>query len=103
AFARTEDKVARAARTMGGGARPGSPEQAARHGGVVLLSTPWPVTLGLVDQVADSLTGRVVWDTTNPFAPDLSELVLGTTTSAGEEVARHAPDAAVVKAIPPFA
>jgi predicted dinucleotide-binding enzyme len=102
-FARTDDKVAQAARAIGGDARPGTPEQAARHGKVVLLATPWGATLDVVDTLAHALADRVVWDTTNPFAPDMSELLIGTTTSAGEEVARHAPGARVVKAIPPFA
>ena len=44
-----------------------------------------------------------MWDTTNPLKPDMSGLELGTTTSAGEEVARAAPGARVVKAVPPFA
>ena len=53
--------------------------------------------------VAAALAGKVVWDTTNPLKPDMSGLELGTTTSAGEEVARAAPGARVVKAVPPFA
>jgi 8-hydroxy-5-deazaflavin:NADPH oxidoreductase len=56
-----------------------------------------------VGTLADPLTGKIVWDTTNPFAPDMSELLIGTTTSAGEEVAKVAPGARVVKAVPPFA
>ena len=102
-FARTDDKVAQAAQAIGGGARPGSPEEAAHHGEVVLLATPWGATPDVVAKLADALAGRVVWDTTNPFAPDMSELLIGTTTSAGEEVARLAPGARVVKAVPPFA
>lgn len=53
--------------------------------------------------IGKRLAGKVVWDTTNPLKPDMSGLVIGTTTSAGEEVARAAPGARVVKAVPPFA
>jgi hypothetical protein len=102
-FARSADKVSAAAEAIGGGARAGSPEEAADHGEVVIIATPWGVTLETVDGVASRLVGKFVWDTTNPLAPDLSELTIGTTTSGGEELARALPGAIVVKAVPPFA
>ena len=102
-FARSDDKVAASAQAIGGGARPDTPEGAVRQADTVLIATPWAVTLDLVGKLAEPLAGKVVWDTTNPFAPDMSELVLGTTTSAGEEVAKQAPGARVVKAVLPFA
>jgi predicted dinucleotide-binding enzyme len=102
-FARSPEKVADAARLIGGGAERGTPEEAALFGAVIILATPWAVTLDLVKKVAPMLVGKIVWDTTNPFAPDMSELLIGTTTSAGEEIAKAAPGAKVVKAIPPFA
>ena len=37
-------------------------------------------------------------DCTNPISPDLKELIIGTTTSAGEKVAQWAKGARVVKA-----
>ena len=42
-------------------------------------------------------------DTTNPLKADMSGLEVGTTTSAGEQVAQAVPGARVVKAVPPFA
>jgi 8-hydroxy-5-deazaflavin:NADPH oxidoreductase len=102
-FARTPDKVAEAAAMIGGGAKAGTPEEAAAHGEVVILATPWAATLDIVASLAGALAGKIVWDCTNPFAPDMSELLIGTTTSAGEEVAKLAPLAQVVKAVPPFA
>ena len=102
-FARTPDKVAAAARTIGGSAQTGTPDEAARHGEVVILATPWAVTLDAVRSVADSLAGTIVWDATNPLKPDMSGLEVGTTSSGGELVAESAPAAMVVKAIPPFA
>ncbi len=102
-YARTPEKVAEAAAVIGGGARPGTPEEAAAHGEVIILATPWGVTLDVVGRLAGELAGKIVWDCTNPFAPDMSELLIGTTTSAGEEIAKAAPLARIVKAVPPFA
>ncbi|MFX7808488.1 hypothetical protein ABTK09_19870, partial [Acinetobacter baumannii] len=73
------------------------------HGEVVIVATPWGATLDAVRGLADHLVGKIVWDTTNPLSADLSELTIGTTTSAGEEVAHAIPGAIVVKAVPPFA
>ncbi len=102
-FARTPEKVAEAAAMIGGGAKAGTTEEAVAHGEVVILATPWGVTLDLVRDISRALGGKTVWDCTNPFAPDMSELLIGTTTSAGEEIAKLAPLAHVVKAVPPFA
>jgi hypothetical protein len=102
-FARTPDKVAAAAEMIGQGARAGTPEEAARHGEVVIIATPWAATLDAVRSAAPWLAGKVVWDATNPLKPDMSGLEIGTTTSGGEEVARAASGARVVKAVPPFA
>lgn len=102
-FARTPEAVSAAAEEIGGGARSGSPEEAAAHGDVVIVATPWGVTLDIVRQLAPQLGGKIIWDTTNPLKTDMSGLEIGTSTSAGEEIARAAPDAKVVKAISPFA
>jgi predicted dinucleotide-binding enzyme len=71
--------------------------QAAAGAEVVVLAVPWPAALSTVTSLAGELTGKVLLDCTNPLTADLSGLVLGTTTSAGEEVARAAPGARVVK------
>ena len=102
-FARTQDKLDAAAQTIGGSSRSGSPVEAARFGEVVIVALPWGITLEAVQGVVGELAGKVVWDTTNPLKADMSGLMIGTTTSAGEEIARGAPGARVVKAVPPFA
>lgn len=102
-FARTPDKLAEAAAMIGGRPSIGTPDEAVRFGDVVLLATPWGVTLDTVRPLADALVGKVVWDATNPLKADMSGLEVGTTTSGGEEIARTAPGARVVKAVPPFA
>jgi len=102
-FARTTDKVDAAAADIGNGARAGTPAEAVRHGEVVILATPWGAALDAVRAVAPLLAGKIVWDTTNPLNADMSGLAIGTTMSAGEEIAKAAPGARVVKAIAPFA
>jgi predicted dinucleotide-binding enzyme len=102
-FGRTPENVADAARKIGGGAEAGTLQEAARHGDVVIVATPWIVTLETIRQVTSELEGKTVWDTTNPFKTDMSGLEIGLSTSAGEEIAKAAPGANVVKAVPPFA
>ena len=99
-FAKDPAALAEAAAAMG--AQAGTPAEAAAEADVVVLTTPWAATAQAVGETG-SLAGKIVWDATNPLAPDMSGLVLGTTTSGGEEVARLAPGARVVEAIPPFA
>jgi 8-hydroxy-5-deazaflavin:NADPH oxidoreductase len=102
-FARTPEKVEAAAAAIGGGGRAGTLEDAVRHAEVVIIATPWAATLEVVRAVAPLLDGKIVWDTTNPLKADMSGLEIGTTTSGGEQIARAAPGARVVKAVPPFA
>ncbi len=84
-------------KSAGGRARAGQVPEAATFGEVVVLATPWPATEQAI-HAAGNLAGKTVVDCTNPLAPDLSGLVVGTNTSAGEEVARWAAGAKVVKA-----
>lgn len=72
-------------------------KDAAAGAEVVVLATPLGGDSGR-DQGRRTLTGKIVIDATNPLKPDLSGLALGHTTSAGEEVARWASGAKVVKA-----
>jgi hypothetical protein len=102
-FARTDEALQQAAGAVGHGAQAVSPQQASADGEVVVLATPWAVTLDVVGELADTLAGKVLWDTTNALKSDMSGLQLETTTSAGERIAEAAPQANVVKAVPPFA
>lgn len=102
-FSKSQAALDQAAAAIGGGARAGSVAEAAGRGEVVVLATPWAVTLDAVRKAGRALDGKVVWDCTNPLLPDMSGLALGTTTSGGEQVAAAAPGARVVKAVPPFA
>jgi len=79
----------------GGKARAGSAEEAADFGEVVVNALPWPATKGVVSSL--NLKGKTLLDACNPLHPDLSGLQLGTTTSAGEQVAEWSRGAKVVK------
>jgi 8-hydroxy-5-deazaflavin:NADPH oxidoreductase len=94
-FSRNAEETARSAGSIG--AQSGTPSEATVHADVVVLAPPW-TAVGEALQQAGPLDGKVIWDCTNPLDPDLSGLLLGTTTSAGEEVARLAPSAHVVTA-----
>jgi predicted dinucleotide-binding enzyme len=76
--------------------RTGTVADVAAFGDVILLATPWDATPDAL-RAAGPLTGKTVIDCTNPLLADLSGLSIGTTTSAGEEVAKLIPAAKVVK------
>lgn len=99
-YTRDPDKLATSATAFG--ARAGTPAQAVAFADVVALTVPWAAVPDALAQAGD-LLGKVIWDCTNPLLPDLSGLAIGTTTSGGEEVARLAPGARVIKGIPPMA
>ncbi len=69
---------------------------AAQDAEVLLLAVPWPAAQQVVTGLGD-LNGKILIDATNPALPDLSGLAVGTTTSAGEQVAGWARGAKVVK------
>jgi predicted dinucleotide-binding enzyme len=83
-------------------ARAGSNAAAAAFGDVLVLAVPFSaVGAALAD--AGPLAGRLVWSCVNALKPDNTGLAIGFEDSAAEEVARRAPGARIVAAIPPFA
>jgi predicted dinucleotide-binding enzyme len=101
-YSRGEGKLREVARAAGPNARTGTPAEAAAFGEVVLLAVPWGAAPDALRQ-AGAFRGKTLFSCVNALKPDLSGLAVGTTTSAAEEIARLAPDARVVEAIPPFA
>ena len=80
----------------------GSNAEAAAFGDVVILTVPFAaIDAALAD--TGPLRGRVLWSCVNALKPDFTGLALGFDNSAAEEVARRAPGARVVAALPPFA
>lgn len=92
-----DPKVQQVVKAAGGNARAASVREAAAFGEVVVLAVPWPAVPGSI-KAAGGMAGKILIDCSNPLAPDLSGLILGTNDSAGEEVARLAKGAKVVKA-----
>jgi NADPH-dependent F420 reductase len=62
---------------------------------VVALAVPWDAVQSVL--TSNDLSGKLLIDCTNPITPSF-DLAVGTTTSAGETVARLAKGARVVKA-----
>lgn len=72
-------------------------DDAITRGELVILAVPYAAALAIAQSRAD-WQGRVLVDATNPVAPGLAGLSLGTTTSGAEQIAHHAHGALVVKA-----
>jgi predicted dinucleotide-binding enzyme len=83
-------------------AKVGSNAETAAFADVMILAVPFAaIDAALAD--AGPLGGRVLWSCVNALKPDYTGLAIGFDNSAAEEVARRAPGARVVAALPPFA
>jgi hypothetical protein len=82
---------------LGPAARLGSVAEAVAAAEVAILAVPYEAAGTVADSIPD-WQGKVLVDATNPLAPGLAGLSVGTTTSGAEEVARLARNARVVKA-----
>jgi len=92
-YARSEQKLKRLAR--GANARWATPRIAAQGAEAVVLAVHWLRFDDVLAQAGD-LAGKVVLTTSLGMSADNTELVVGHTTSAAEELARKAPGARVV-------
>lgn len=90
-------KYAAAVAALGERARLTGTAEAIAGADLVILAVPHAATAGIAQSVAD-WQGRVLVDATNPLAPGLAGLTLGTTTSGAEVLAQQARGARVVKA-----
>jgi predicted dinucleotide-binding enzyme len=79
------------------GALAATPAEAVAGAELVVLATPYAAAADALAAAGD-LNNRVLIDISNPLKPDFSGLTIGQTTSAGEEIAKLAPGARVVKA-----
>jgi predicted dinucleotide-binding enzyme len=73
--------------------------QAALLGDVIVLATPWQSTEEAINEMGSALDAKIVIDATNPLKPDLSGLLIYGDNSGGEQVAKWASKAKVVKAL----
>jgi len=83
--------------SIGRHARAESVADAAASAEVIVLAVPWPAAEQAL-RAAGNLADKTLIDCTNPLTADISGLTLGTSDSAGEQVARWAQGAKVVKA-----
>lgn len=101
-YSKDQDKLRAVAAEAGTKVRSGTPADAVAFGEVVLLAVPWAAVTDALN-AAGPIRGKTLFSCCNCLKPDFSGLVLGTTTSAAEEIAKQTPDANVVEALPPMA
>lgn len=82
---------------LGARARVTTTAEAIAASDVVILAVPYGATPTIAQSVPD-WRGKILVDATNPLAPGLAGLSVGTTTSGAEELAKLAKGARVVKA-----
>lgn len=96
-----DEKLKRLLSDAGANAEATTISKAVQDAPVVVLATPWDAAQSAI-QSAGKLTGKILIDATNPILMGAEGLkgglVLGRTTSAGEQVASWATGARVVKA-----
>ena len=81
----------------GGNVKATTLKDAASQAEVVLLATSWNGAQDAL-RAAGDLSGKILIDTTNAFKEGMTSLMVGGSTSGGEQVAAWAPGARVVKA-----
>jgi len=94
-YARSQDKLEKLAREAKGKAQAGTPADAAKHADVLLLAVHWSRIDDVLQQAGD-LSGKVIVSCSLPMNADNTKLVVGTTTSGAEELAKKVPQTHVV-------
>src|SRR6478609_8241351 len=94
-YARSNDKLKRLARDAQGNARAGSAAEAAKDADALLLAVHWSRVDDVLKQAGD-LEGKVVLTCSLPMDADNSKLIIGTTNSGAEELAKKVPKAKIV-------
>jgi predicted dinucleotide-binding enzyme len=94
-YARSNDKLKKLARDAQGNARAGTPAEAAKEADALLLAVHWSRVDDVLKQAGD-LSGKVILTCSLPMDEGNTKLILGTTTSGAEELARKVPQAHVV-------
>jgi predicted dinucleotide-binding enzyme len=90
-------KYREAVGTLGAAASIGSTDAAIAAGDIVILAVPFAAARNIARSIPD-WHAKILVDATNPLAPGLAGLTVGTTTSGAEEIAAAATGARVVKA-----
>lgn len=93
--ARDAAKAQALAQKTGAQAQGGTLAQAVAAAQTVFLALPYAAAAEVLQQL--DVSGKTLIDISNPVTADFQNLSLGFTTSAAEEIAKAAPQAAVVK------
>lgn len=101
-YSRDVTKLEKIADEIGNNASVGTPAEALKFADVIVLAVPYAVVSDALT-AAGSIDGQILFSIVNALLPDMSGMAVGTTTSAAEEIAKLAPDARVVEALPVFA
>jgi len=96
-YARSKQKLDKLARDAGTKARAGTPREAVQDADAVLLAVHWLRFDEVLKQAGD-LSGKVALTCSLPMNEENTELVIGRTSSAAEELAKKIPKALVVSA-----
>lgn len=96
-YARSEQKLRKLARDAKGKARAGTPREAVQQADAVLLAVHWSRTEDVLSQTGD-LSGKVIVTCSLPMDADNTKLILASTSSGAEELARMIPQARIVSA-----
>ena len=96
--AKNEQHAQEVAKAVGYNAKSAKVHEAVSSGDLVLLAVPYSSVHEILADVRALLKDKILIDVTNPLNADFSGLSIGFTTSAAEEIAKHVPEAKVVKA-----
>jgi predicted dinucleotide-binding enzyme len=94
-YARSNDKLKKLAQDAKGDARAGTPGEAAKEADALLLAVHWSRIDDVLKQAGD-LSGKVIVTCCLPMDSGNTKLIVGTTTSGAEELAKKVPKARVV-------
>jgi predicted dinucleotide-binding enzyme len=94
-YAHSMEKLKRLAKDAGPGASAGTPGEAAKGADALLLAVHWLHMDDVLKQAGD-VSGKVVLTCSLPMDEGNTGLVIGTTSSGAEELARKVPKAKVV-------
>jgi 8-hydroxy-5-deazaflavin:NADPH oxidoreductase len=94
-YARSQSKLNELAREARGKARAGTPAEAAQDADALLLAVHWSRMDDVLRQAGD-LSGKVIVTCSLPMDADNSRLIISSTWSGAEELAKKLPQARVV-------
>ena len=96
-YAQSKEKLTKLAREAKGNARAGTPEEATKDADALLLAVHWSRIDDVLKQAGD-LSSKVIVTCSLPMDAANTKLIIGTTTSGAEELAKKVPKARVVSA-----